>query len=409
MVSQLSTGEGNFLCHLFIFTLITPQNQMKLNRTVAIGFAALLLCATACRRSGPAVSHTQLVAASAGNEVKYARGFTLSHQGGITRISVRNPWDTASFIATYYLVRNARVRVPAGGRKVVVPVRRMVVTSSTHYEPLQLIGELSSIVGVCNPDRIYNTELRRAVAQNKVMGLGDNFSMNRERLLLARPDAVLTTQYAANDKYAPLIEAEGIPVLYNQEWQEPSLLGRAEWIKFVAAFYGKEKLADSLFEGVAHRYLALKALAAKAKNRPQVFSGCGFRGTWYVPGGRSYMASLYADAGARYFYAGDSHTGSLPLSFESVLCNFSQADYWFGAQENTLSEVLAGEPRCSIFRSYRSGRIYNYNRRRSPNGSSDFWEGCISHPDLLLADVIKALHPELLPHYQFYYMQQLGR
>ena len=73
--------------------------------------------------------------------------------------------------------------------------------------------------------------------------------------------------------------------------------------------------------GVAHRYLALKALAAKAKTAAGVF-GLWFRGTWYVPGGRSYMASLYADAGARYFYAGDSHTGSLPLSFESVLCNF---------------------------------------------------------------------------------------
>ena len=74
--------------------------------------------------------------------------------------------------------------------------------------------------------------------------------MNRERLLLARPDAVLTTQYAANDKYAPLIEAEGIPVLYNQEWGAVTA-GRAEWIKFVAAFYGREKLADSLFGGGA--------------------------------------------------------------------------------------------------------------------------------------------------------------
>ena len=147
MVSQLSTGEGNFLCHLLFSHSLTLQNQMKLNRTVAIGFAALLLCVTACAGLVPLFpirSWWLLLLAMRSNMPVASRS---AIRGGITRISVRNPWDTASFIATYYLVRNARVRVPAGGRKVVFRSEAYGVHCSRTHRPLQLMRlTLSSIV-----------------------------------------------------------------------------------------------------------------------------------------------------------------------------------------------------------------------------------------------------------------------
>jgi len=62
-----------------------------------------------------------------------------------------------------------------------------------------------------------------------------------------KPGAVMMSGYNQNDSYAQRVSQAGIPVIFNNEWMETSLLARAEWIKFVAAFYNKERLADSNF------------------------------------------------------------------------------------------------------------------------------------------------------------------
>lgn len=72
--------------------------------------------------------------------------------------------------------------------------------------------------------------------------------------------------YNQNDPYAQRVSQSGIPVLFNNEWMETSLLARAEWIKFVAAFYNKT-LADSIFDDIALRYNEVKtSLKAWIKN-----------------------------------------------------------------------------------------------------------------------------------------------
>ena len=48
-------------------------------------------------------------------------------------------------------------------------------------------------------------------------------------------------------------------------------LGKAEWIKFFAAFYNKEALANKLFSEIKTAYLNAKKLALKAKNNPYRF------------------------------------------------------------------------------------------------------------------------------------------
>ena len=40
-------------------------------------------------------------------------------------------------------------------------------------------------------------------------------------------------------------------------------------------------------------------------------------------------------------------------------------------------------------------------------GGNDYWEGAVARPDLLLNDMIKICHPELLPDYELIYMNQL--
>ena len=100
--------------------------------------------------------------------------------------------------------------------------------------------------------------------------------------------------------------------------------------------------------------------------------------------------------------------GSLPLSFESVLCNFSQADYWFGAQENTLLKCWRVSRVAPSLFPIGQGVFRIITAAVRPMAAVISGRLAFS-PDLLLADVIKGFASELLPHYQFYYMRQLGR
>jgi iron complex transport system substrate-binding protein len=186
-------------------------------------------------------------------------------------------------------------------------------------------------------------------------------------------------------------------------------LGRAEWIKFIAAFYNKEALADSLFAVTVKSYLNLKALVKTVRSkRPLVLSGDNFRGTWYQPGGKSYTARLFTDAGGNYLYKKDSSRGSIPMSFEQVFKDLKDADVWVGATNgNTLHELVAQDPRYRLFSAFKNGQVYAYTNRSTVEGGNDFWESAVARPDSLLADFMYLFHPELLPGHQWVYLEKL--
>jgi len=237
--------------------------------------------------------------------------------------------------------------------------------------------------------------------------LGDAFNLNVEQTMMLRPQALMTSGFNQNDPNITRISRAGIPVIFNNEWMENTLLGRAEWIRFVGAFFGKEAEADSIFSFIAENYHAIKKLATQVESHPTVMSGSNFRGTWYMPGGNSFMSRLFADAGASYFYADNTSSGSLPLSVETVIMNFSQTDFWLDSRFNSIAELLRADPHHALFRPVQIGAVYNFNRRTLPTGANDFWESGVARPDLVLADVIAILHPHILPGHELVYAKRL--
>ena len=136
-------------------------------------------------------------------------------------------------------------------------------------------------------------------------------------------------------------------------------------------------------------------------------SGANYRGTWYVPGGKNFIAKLYADAGGSYFYATDSTKGSLPLNFETAVKNFASTDVWLGCHFNSIDELLKTDAKHALFRPVKLGKVYNFNKKMLPTTANDFWESAVVRPDLLLQDVISVLHPELMPGYETVYIDKL--
>jgi iron complex transport system substrate-binding protein len=337
----------------------------------------------------------------------YAQGFSIRHIESYKEVIVYSPWVKGTVYARYYLVKDISVNVPENGIKIVVPIKSVAATSVTHFEFLNLIGKLETISGVCSPAIIYNQQIRESFGKGKIADLGDAFTINLEKTLQLKPAAVMMSGYNQNDPYAQRVSQSGIPVLFNNEWMETSLLARAEWIKFVAAFYDKETVADSIFADIAKRYNNIKALAQGIKTKPTIMAGSNFRGTWYMPSGHNFMGKLFADAGASYFYANDTTAGSLPLNVETVLKNFSKTDIWLNCNFNSIDELIKADTKHALFRPVQLKQIYNFNKRLLPSSANDFWESAVARPDLLLSDVISILHPELLPDYELVYASKL--
>ena len=249
---------------------------------------------------------------------KYARGFQITDTLGMKCVRVFAPWKTDSVMATYYVSE---------------PLERLGASSATHIGMLAELGLLDKLAGMCNPEVSYH-ELP-ATCQH----LGDAMQPDCERIIANGVQAMLYSTYSPSDQSAERMESVGIPVLYNNEWRESTPLARAEWIRFVAVFFDKLDLADSIFADVERKYNALKDQQAARDSRQSasIVSGLDFRGTWYVPAGGTYMGALFKDAGANYAFADDPRETSIPLTFEQALLTFADADA-------TITAIVADEP-----------------------------------------------------------------
>lgn len=376
-----------------------------MNRSSFILFVLISFLLTACKEKQKA---TLTVEEGIPAPLSYAEGFGITHSPEYTTVTVYNPWKPGETYDIYYLVKTEDQPVPANGHKIVIPLKSIMTNSATHLGFLELLGELHKVTGVCNSAYIYNPTILQGVKEGKIKDLGDAFNLDIENLLLLHPQAVMTSAYNTEDENSRRMKQTGLPILYNIEWQEKSILGRAEWIKFVGAFFDKEALADSIFGQIAKQYNEVKKSAEKFSYAPSILSGQDYRGTWSMPGGRSYSAQLFRDAGANYYYVNDTTaSGSISSSIEEALIHFNQADIWVGVQANTLEELGRMDPKYKLFKSYKDGNVYHINKRTNATGGNDYWESGVARPDLLLSDMIKIVHPTLLPDYELTYMDKL--
>ena len=128
-----------------------------------------------------------------------------------------------------------------------------------------------------------------------------------------------------------------------------------------------------------------------------------------MPAGDSYVAKYLNDAGANYLWSDDNTSGSLPLSFEVVLERAANADYWlnFSQSWQSLQDLLNEDQRYTAFQAVKTGNLYNNDAQLNEYQGNDYWESGISNPDIVLSDLIKIFHPQILPKHQLVYYRKL--
>ena len=359
----------------------------------------------------PVEEQTDALAGDAQVTIDYARNFTLEYKDGYKLLTVLTPWAGATEPVQYALVPAGQPE-PSGIEDTMIiytPVESFVSLSTTYLPFLEQIDALSNLVAVDSGAYIYSSDVQDMLQSGAVSEVGSGAVINVERLVDLNPDLIMTSAsgYADYDSHPQLLEA-GLNVVINSDYLEQNPLGRAEWGKFIAAFFDKELEADRLFDEMVARYQQAKAITEGLSERVTVFTNTAYEGTWYMPGGESYIAILLDDAGADYVFADLEGSGAQPLDFEVVLEAAKDADYWInvGAIAD-LSSLAAMDARYVDFEAYQEAKVYTYSKRVNAMGAVDYFESGAASPDVILMDLIKAFYPDLLPEHEFYFYQAL--
>ena len=328
-------------------------------------------------------------------DLRYAENLTWVDYPGYAVATLRNPWDTLRTLHTYVLVsKNDSLpdNLPEG-TLVRTPLDRALVYSSVHCGLLDGLGAADAIAGVCDLRYINLPFVSEAYADGRLIDCGSGNNPDIERIIELRPDAILLSPFQDSNGYGR-IEKLGIPIMECADYLETSALGRSEWMRFYGRLFGVGQRADSLFAAVEERYRHLKFRAALSSVALSVFGDMKYGSVWYVPGGRSPMGRLYDDACGRYVFADEPTSGSLPLSFETVLDRAGDADVWLikynREQDMTYADLRAEYAGYAEFKAFKQRNIYGCNTARI-----NFYEETPFRPDWLLSDLIQILHPEI--------------
>lgn len=257
----------------------------------------------------------------------------------------------------------------------------VLTASAVHASLLRELGAEEQIVGVCDADYIVGCELREAGLRD----FGSYACPDVEQILAAGTDALMLSPVAGSSYGA--FGTLGLPIVECKDYLEPTPLGRAEWMRYYGRLVGRGAEADSLFACICERYQP-----ASVERPLSVLTDLPQNGQWYVPGGGSYLACLYADAGYTLpCSAGNTDSGSICLAVEQVIALGAEADVWLikyaAPADLTLEQIAREYPFAQRIKAFREGRVLGCNTLRTP-----YYEQAPFHPDLLLNDLIHNTH-----------------
>ena len=339
---------------------------------------------------------------------EYASGFDIKGADGkeSVLITVTNPWQGADSVTTWLFIVRSGEKVPEGfaGQVLEGDAKRIVAMSSTHIAMLDAIGEVGRVAGVSGIDYISNPDIQ--ARRDSIGDVGYEGNINYELLLSLDPDLVLLYGVNGASAMESKLEELDIPFMYVGDYLEESPLGKAEWMVALSEVAGNEGWRENLCSNSCQIQRFEKKVADSALGAPSVMLNVPYGGSWFMPSTQSYAARLIADAGGHYVYQKNTGNASAPIDMEEAYLLASDADMWLNVgMANSLDELKTSCPKFTDTRCFKNGNVYNNNARTNAGGGNDYYESAVVNPDIVLRDLVKIFHPELVQEEYVYYKQ----
>ena len=382
---------------------------MKIRNRFPYSFLLLLpvlVCLFSCDKREKTDSRAE-IQISSDYKVKYAKGFDIQYVESGAKLIVKSPFPGSTEDLVYNLIR-VQKDGSSDSIDIMIPLEKIVATSTTHVPMLEILGAGGTLVGFPNAEYISSKETRKRIDSGELVDIGKDMGLNTEMVIALQPDAVIGFALDDSDKSYSTLRKNNIPIILNGDWLEETPLGRAEWVKFFGVLFDRDREADSIFNRIEQEYLEAKENAANAVQTPTIMSGILFKDQWNLPAGESFMAQFYKDANTNYLWKDSQGQGSLVLNFESVLDRAREAEYWIGSGIFTSREdLIEANGHYGEFQAFDNNRIYTFSKRKGEGGGILYYELGPLQPHVVLKDLIKITHPDLLPDYQPFFLQPL--
>ncbi len=352
-------------------------------------------------------------------EIHYAKGLKVDYQNDGIHVSISNPDPSAKHAKAEEFV-------------ITKPSSRFICTTALQAGNFEVLGLEDRVVGMNSLKNLFSPKLREQMENGKTIKIGKEGNFDIESVIATQPDFIFVS--ASKHGGFEVLKDCNIPLISHHGYKESDPLGQAEWIKLIGLLTGETRRANAVFSDIEQKYLTLKNEVAeftKAKSsaqasqsnatdatenasaggeqkgvNPTIISGRQMRDGWYFVGGKSYMARIFADAGADYIMSDNEESGGTTYDFETVYARGINADFWqidssFDG-DFTLQTLADEDERYASMNAFKQKHVIFCNLARTP-----YRELAGVQPHLLLADFVKALHPEILPNYNPTYYKLL--
>ncbi|WP_166355681.1 ABC transporter substrate-binding protein [Phytoactinopolyspora limicola] len=349
-------------------------------------------------------------------EPVYANGWSVRYENSYKVLTTRVDAAGGHAAAGSRVVENTYVLVPCGapepeltgeldGATVLeIPTGTFVDGGSVLYAAVERLDVADALVGHAevffgDTEAPYLPKVAERVDSGAVAEIG--YEVNFEALADADPD--FYTNYAGDDSMFGQITQLGIPIVHYFPYTE-SPLGAAEQVKFLSLFFNLEAEANAEFDAIEERYLDLREQveqhASTLDEAPTMLLGVTGDGSDVTTReNRRFEPQLVREAGGVPIPDIDGG-GIATISLERFLDEGSSADAWldltFFPSHETQQEYLDAEPHLAELRPLNDGHTYH---RMGQRGVDYFLNGALD-VDLMLADAVSILHPDLLPDHE---------
>jgi iron complex transport system substrate-binding protein len=344
------------------------------------------------------------------NKLQYAEQLFICDSENGEVVSIANPWKKNSILHEYILseTESTQYNYSSQTNTINIPLKRVIVMTNSHSKLLVELGLTDHIAGICELEYISDSTINARCKSGEITDCGNSLYPNIEKIIELNPDAILVSPF--EDTGYGQLEKLGIPLIECADYMETSPLGRAEWCRFYGRLFGAAQTADTFFNNVETEYNELKKYVAdNVTARPTVMIDPKGGSAWYIPGGKSTIGQMIADAGGDYIFSYDKSSGSVPMSFEMVYEKAHNADIWLlknsTTHDLTYKSIAQDFSLYREFKPYQTKNIWVCDVYKVP-----YFECTSFHPEQLLDEYVSILHPELSTGYsrQWYHTIEAG-
>lgn len=275
-----------------------------------------------------------------------------------------------------------------------LPFKTVMLLNSSLIGYFSELNLEDKITGVSSPEYIFSEKIHQIINQGKILNIGNEQKYDIEKILANKPDVIFTNYVPNFANTYDILKKNGIELIFLDEFLEQDPLEKSKYLLLFGKLLGAEELAEKKYTLIRENYNKIQNLASQSANRPGVLCNEMYGSQWFLPGGKSFVANLIKDAGARYIMADNGESVAVPMSFEEVFVKAAQISYWINiSPHKDRKELLTLNPNYAKMAVFKTGKLFMINNREKDR-ANDYFESGVVRCDLVLRDYFKIFHPE---------------